>query len=62
MSIMTNSKNVDDRIYFINGSSFDTAWDNFLLSLDGGVDLILTDPPFNIADKGGFKVFSAYLL
>ena len=41
-----------DQIYFIHGDSTHPEWDTFLSSLPGGVDLVLMDPPFNIADKG----------
>lgn len=49
---MLNYHNHQDRIYFINDDCFSKQWDSFLETLPGGIDLVLTDPPFNIADKG----------
>lgn len=47
-----------DNIYLINDNCFEPTYDLFLENLDGGIDLILTDPPFNIAEKG--KVTKAH--
>lgn len=50
--------NHKDRIYLINDDCFDKSYDTFLQTLPGGVDLVLSDPPFGIADKG--KVTKAH--